>query len=63
MFPEESHCVTATDVLVANNGSYLLDCHVADPLVDTVKPWAASSFEAERLWQLSEKLVGQEFSS
>ena len=45
----------------ANNGGYLIDCHVADPLVDTVKPWATSSFEAERLWRLSEKLVGQEF--
>ncbi|KAJ5450900.1 hypothetical protein N7491_000082, partial [Penicillium cf. griseofulvum] len=25
-------------------------------------PWATSSFEAERLWRLSENLVGQEFS-
>ncbi|KAK2840531.1 hypothetical protein FQN49_006185 [Arthroderma sp. PD_2] len=48
--------------LKANNGAYLIDCHVADPLEDTVKPWATSSFEAERLWRLSEKLVGQEFS-
>ena len=46
----------------ANNGAYLIDCHVADPLVDTVKAWATSTFEAERLWRLSEKLVGQEFS-
>lgn len=47
--------------MAAVNGAYLVDCHVADPLVDTVKPWATSSFEAERLWKLSEKLVGQEF--
>ncbi|TVY17544.1 Short-chain dehydrogenase TIC 32-like protein [Lachnellula arida] len=48
--------------LKAHNGGYLLDSHVADPLKDTVKAWAVSSFEAERLWKLSEKLVGQEFS-
>ncbi|CAG8924619.1 unnamed protein product [Penicillium salamii] len=44
-----------------HNGAYLIDSHVADPLVDTVKPWATSSFEAERLWKLSETLVGQQF--
>ncbi|KFY22739.1 hypothetical protein V493_06359 [Pseudogymnoascus sp. VKM F-4281 (FW-2241)] len=48
--------------LEAHNGAYLIDSHVADPLVDTVKPWATSSFEAERLWKLSEKLVGEEFA-
>lgn len=48
--------------LKANNGAYLIDSHVVDPLYDTVKPWATSSFEAERLWGLSEKLVGEEFS-
>ncbi|EEP81612.1 conserved hypothetical protein [Uncinocarpus reesii 1704] len=58
-----THIYAAFDPsLKANNGAYLIDCHVADPLVDTVKPWATSSFEAERLWRLSEKLVGQEFS-
>ncbi|CAG7969767.1 unnamed protein product [Penicillium salamii] len=45
-----------------DNGAYLIDSHVADPLVDTVKPWATSSFEAERLWKLSETLVGQQFA-
>ncbi|KAF8891620.1 hypothetical protein CPB84DRAFT_1374608 [Gymnopilus junonius] len=44
------------------NGSYLLDCHVADPVTETVKPWAISRIEAEKLWTLSQKLVGQEFS-
>ncbi|RAH83875.1 putative short-chain dehydrogenase [Aspergillus japonicus CBS 114.51] len=57
-----THVYAAFDPsLKAANGAYLIDCHVADPLVDTVKPWATSSFEAERLWRLSEKLVGQEF--
>jgi hypothetical protein len=45
-----------------HNGKYLIDCHVADPWVDTVKPWATSAIEAERLWKLSEELVGEKFS-
>ncbi|KAJ5166646.1 uncharacterized protein N7482_005427 [Penicillium canariense] len=48
--------------LKANNGAYLIDSHVADPLVDIVKPWATNNIEADKLWVLSEKLVGQEFS-
>ncbi|OTA07746.1 Short-chain dehydrogenase/reductase [Trichoderma parareesei] len=44
------------------NGVYLEDAHVADPFVQTVKPWGTSKVEAERLWKLSEKLVGQEFT-
>lgn len=47
--------------LVAHNGAYLEDCHVADPWIGAVKPWATSPIEAERLWKLSEKLVGQVF--
>lgn len=47
---------------VDDNGAYLVKSHVADPLFDTVKPWATSPVEAERLWKLSEKLVGQEFA-
>ncbi|KAI0387462.1 NAD(P)-binding protein [Hypomontagnella monticulosa] len=45
----------------AHNGSYLVSCRVADPWTDTVRPWATSPVEAERLWKLSERLVGQEF--
>ncbi|KAJ5127393.1 hypothetical protein N7448_008172 [Penicillium atrosanguineum] len=47
--------------LKANNGAYLIDAHIADPLEDTVKTWATSNFEAERLWKLSESLVGETF--
>ncbi|KAI1109204.1 WW domain-containing oxidoreductase [Nemania sp. NC0429] len=43
-----------------HNGAYLEDSHIADPLVETVKPWATSKVEAGRLWQLTEKLVGQD---
>ncbi|KAJ4165095.1 hypothetical protein LMH87_006742 [Akanthomyces muscarius] len=44
-----------------HNGAYLENSHVADPFVETVKPWATSPVEAERLWKLTEELVGQEF--
>jgi len=45
-----------------HNGSYLQDSRIADPYVDTVKPWARDRVGAEKLWKLSEKLVGQEFA-
>ncbi|KAJ6078701.1 hypothetical protein N7467_008454 [Penicillium canescens] len=58
-----THVYAAFDpALKANNGAYLIDCHVADRLVDTVKSWGTSSFEAEWLWKLSEELVGEEFA-
>ncbi|POR37699.1 Retinol dehydrogenase 14 [Tolypocladium paradoxum] len=58
-----THVFAAFDPsLKDHNGAYLLECRLADPYVDTVKPWATSSIEADRLWKLSEKLVGQEFS-
>ncbi|KND87675.1 Retinol dehydrogenase 14, partial [Tolypocladium ophioglossoides CBS 100239] len=58
-----THVFAAFDPsLKDHNGAYLLECRLADPYVDTVKPWATSSIEADKLWKLSEKLVGQEFS-
>ncbi|KAK4247047.1 hypothetical protein C7999DRAFT_32520 [Corynascus novoguineensis] len=48
--------------LADHNGVYLIDSQIADPWIETVKPWATSPVEAERLWKLSEKLVGQEFN-
>lgn len=45
-----------------HNGAYLQDSHIADPWTETVKPWATSPIEAERLWKLSEELVGEKFS-
>lgn len=44
-----------------HNGGYLQDCHVTDPMVDIVRPWATDPVEAERLWRLTEELVGQKF--
>ncbi|KAL5364661.1 hypothetical protein BJX96DRAFT_188011 [Aspergillus floccosus] len=43
------------------NGAFLSDCHVADPDKEEVYWWATSRVDAERLWKMSEKLVGQEF--
>ncbi|KAI1153714.1 WW domain-containing oxidoreductase [Nemania diffusa] len=58
-----THVYAAFDPnLKDHNGAYLENSRVADPLVDTVKPWATSQLEAERLWKLTEKLVGQEFN-
>lgn len=54
--------LTLTLTQPEHNGKYLIDCHVADPWIDTVKPWATSPIEAERLWKLSEELVGEKFS-
>ncbi|KAK7698571.1 hypothetical protein SLS64_012439 [Diaporthe eres] len=45
-----------------HNGSFLSDCHVADQNLEEVYSWATSKVDAERLWNLSEKLVGQEFT-
>lgn len=45
----------------SNNGAFLSDCHVADPGMEEVYSWATDKVDAERLWKLSEKLVGQEF--
>jgi NAD(P)-dependent dehydrogenase (short-subunit alcohol dehydrogenase family) len=41
-----------------NWGSYLEDCQVSNQ----ARPLAVSSEEAEKLWELSEKLVGQTFA-
>ncbi|KAJ5088899.1 hypothetical protein N7456_012515 [Penicillium angulare] len=41
-----------------NWGSYLVDCQISDQ----ASPLAVSNDEAERLWKLSEELVGQVFA-
>ncbi|XXG95060.1 Chitin synthase, class 2 [Hypoxylon texense] len=44
-----------------HNGAYLVDCRLADPWKDDLRAWATSPVEAEMLWKLTEKLIGQEF--
>jgi hypothetical protein len=38
-----------------------MSCHVANQYEEEVYPWAKDPIDADRLWILSEKLVGQEF--
>ncbi|KAL8826057.1 MAG: hypothetical protein Q9170_007555 [Blastenia crenularia] len=49
-------------ILLDSNGSYLQDGHIANPYTETIKPYALDKIEADKLWKLSEKLVGQEFA-
>jgi NAD(P)-dependent dehydrogenase (short-subunit alcohol dehydrogenase family) len=49
--------------LDAHGGAYLEDCHVAERVddetaTDGVAPWACDPREADRLWELSLRLVG-----
>ena len=46
-------------MVTENNGSYLIDSHVETP--ENVRCWARDPIEAERLWALSEELVGEKF--
>ncbi|KAK3689316.1 putative short-chain dehydrogenase [Podospora appendiculata] len=53
----------ADEALRKHNGAYLVDAHVPDPNDKTVfQPWATSVHDSEKLWKLSEKLVGQKFA-
>jgi hypothetical protein len=44
-------------IVTAGNGVYLDDCQFKRP-----SKWASDPKKAERLWELSEDLVGQKFS-
>jgi hypothetical protein len=60
-------CFAATaPELEGRGGLYLEDCHVATvndapDALDGVKSYALDPAAAERLWEVSEKLVGQRF--
>ncbi|KAH7024387.1 uncharacterized protein B0I36DRAFT_294989 [Microdochium trichocladiopsis] len=53
--------VSFNDDIKGFNGGYFKYCHYADQAKDEVWPWANSAIEADRLWRLSENMVGQEF--
>jgi NAD(P)-dependent dehydrogenase (short-subunit alcohol dehydrogenase family) len=54
-----THVVAAFDPrLDAYNGAYMADGNLAE---DTLQPTAKKEGDAEKLWQLSEKLVGERF--
>ena len=53
--------------LEGRGGLYLEDCHVAaiddaPDALDGVKSWALDAGNAERLWEVSERLVGERFT-
>ncbi|KAI9170919.1 Short-chain dehydrogenase TIC 32, chloroplastic [Paramyrothecium foliicola] len=48
--------------LSEHNGAYLQESRVGNPYTDMIKPWATSPIEADKLWKLSEELVGQKFA-
>ncbi|EPQ53758.1 NAD P-binding protein [Gloeophyllum trabeum ATCC 11539] len=55
-----THMVAAFDpALDQHNGVYLQDCQLAPE--DETKPYAVDKKSAERLWKLSEEIVGQKF--
>ncbi|OAQ61112.1 short-chain dehydrogenase [Pochonia chlamydosporia 170] len=57
-----THVFASFDTSIAGqNGAFVTDCHIADQAKEEVYSWATSKVDAERLWKLSEKLVGQEF--
>lgn len=45
--------------IVQNSGAYLVDCQVSHD--DVAMPYAFDKYNAEKLWKLSEDLVGQKF--
>lgn len=68
-FKDETNSV-ATHILTAFspdieteelNGKYFFDAHVADPWKGDSWSWARDPIDAERLWKLSEEMVGQTF--
>lgn len=46
--------------LIESSGSFLRDCRL---MTSPVKPWAQGKENADRLWKLSEELVGGKFQS
>ncbi|MGH9016291.1 MAG: oxidoreductase, partial [Acidimicrobiales bacterium] len=56
-----------TSDLADHNGAYLADCGVgvmgADPGANGFRPYLLDDDHAARLWELSEKLVGQRFDT
>ncbi|EPQ53757.1 short-chain dehydrogenase [Gloeophyllum trabeum ATCC 11539] len=56
-----THVVAAFDpALARHNGVFLIDCQLAPD--DDIKPYALDKTNAERLWKLSEDIVGQKFT-
>lgn len=48
-----------TTFIANDNGKYLVDGQIAT--WDKVSPWARNSYDAERLWSMSENMVGETY--
>ncbi|KAK1979783.1 hypothetical protein LZ30DRAFT_783199 [Colletotrichum cereale] len=48
--------------LVEFNGRFFSNCRLADQYNEEVYPWAVNKIDADQLWKLSEKTVGEDFS-
>jgi NAD(P)-dependent dehydrogenase (short-subunit alcohol dehydrogenase family) len=58
---------TSADLVASGGGKYLEDCDISDPSDDGdaysgVLPYAVDPLDAERLWALTEKLLGRSFA-
>lgn len=59
----DTHVFASLDMsIVGQNGAFMSDYHITDQTKEEVYPWATNKIDAERLWKLSEKLVGRVFS-
>lgn len=57
-----THVVAAFDPAVEpQNGGFLTDCQIK-PITGDEAAWATGKENWERLWKLSEELVGEDFS-
>ncbi|KAL1637705.1 hypothetical protein SLS58_009130 [Diplodia intermedia] len=55
-----THVVAAfADWIEKDNGKFLRDAQISS--FDMVAPWARNSYDAERLWKMSEDMVGEKF--
>ncbi|OMP87772.1 Retinol dehydrogenase 14 [Diplodia seriata] len=55
-----THVVAAfADWIEKDNGKFLRDAQICS--FDMVAPWARNSYDAERLWRMSEDMVGEKF--
>lgn len=55
-----THVVAAfADGLEKDNGKFLRNAQIAS--FDMVSPWARDSYDAERLWKMSEEMVGDKY--
>lgn len=46
-------------MIAEDNGKFLRNAQIAS--FDMVSPWARDSYDAERLWKMSEEMVGDKY--